>query len=309
MDNQFANISNSTNLQDIVPVAKDIFIFFIVLHWIGFLLVLLNACYLMCTRGYGSVRIGRNMKDLEIRRCCKMRKAVACNILIMYQIVLVACEIVMAIVFHSLQFSNDSTQPAFWFWLLVAGNYTMLMCCCIPGVLNFNAFKSHSHIGPLHGCNAFECLNFVIFWVSVTFVTICQLTDCTSLPFGLRILGDRAALIPAIIAYVGMLVGSFYNRKSFGVYKKVISKHEAVTILKQKLEEWPSIEWLVRCGHNEEPSGEWVLFLFFRIAIPDGFVKICLFVTNCKNLKVDVGHPHTQKLGAAYITNFQTKSI
>ena len=94
-------------------------------------------------------------------------------------------------------------------------------------------------------------------------------THIPHLPFDLKSLGLGNEIYPLVIAYVGMVVGSFCNKYSFTVYKKVTSKHEAVELLKRKLQEAPFIEWQISCGHPV-PNGENDASKYLVSIIPGG---------------------------------------
>ena len=218
------------------------------LHGLGLLFVIVNIIFLICTRGHGSARIGKRMIDLEIRRCCKIRGAVACNILIVYHIVLIAVELFIAVLLSFPQTQNEYMKIVLW--LFAGVNYGILIFCCLPVSMVHDSYETYNHIGPVHGCNALELFHFVVFWVCAIFMITCRLTNCDCLPIALETLGLGVAVIPLIIAYLGMVAGSSCNKYSFTVYSKVTSKHKAVEILKRKLQEAPSIEWHIRCGHR-----------------------------------------------------------
>ena len=202
------------------------------LHGLGLLFVIVNIVFLKCSRGHGSVRIGKRMVDLEIRRCCKIRSAVACNVLIVYHIVLIAAEMTAAFVLSLPQIPKNHLKSVMW--ILVTINYGVLLFWCLPCSMVIGSNKTHSHIGPVFGRNALELFHFLVFWVCAIFMISCALSNCNYLPFDLMSLDLRVIFIPLIIAYIGMVVGSFCNKYSFTVYKQVTSKHEAVELPKKK---------------------------------------------------------------------------
>ena len=64
----------------------------------GLILFLLNAFFVFCTRGFGSSRISEgllaNISTPHKRRCCLIRNSFACNVFILYYVVLLAMEAV-----------------------------------------------------------------------------------------------------------------------------------------------------------------------------------------------------------------------
>ena len=223
------------------------------LRGIGLFLVIVNGVFLKCSRGRGSVRIGKRMADLDIRRCCKIRSTVACDVLTVYHIVLITAELITAVVSPLLQIPNNLLKNAMW--MMAAINYGILLVWSFTCSIVCDSNEANSPIGPVPGRNALELFHFLVFWICAIFMITCVPTNCTYIPFDLKFLGSEAAVFPLIIAYLGMVVGSFCNKYSFAVYSEVTSKHEAVELLKRKLQEAPSIEWQISCGHRV-PNGE-----------------------------------------------------
>ena len=248
MDNETDGDIRVSEDSDEVNDAFITILCFASLHGIGLLLFIVNSVFLKCSRGHGSARIGKRMIDLEIRRCCKIRGAVACNILIVYHIALIVAEITAAVLSWLPQIQNDYMKIVFWVFVRI--NYGILIFCCLPCSMACGSNETHSHIGPLLGRNALELFHFVVFWVCAIFMITCLLTNCDYLPIDLKSFGCGVAVISLIIAYIGMLAGSFCNKYSFTVYNKVTSKQKAMEILKRKLQEAPSIEWHISFGHS-----------------------------------------------------------
>ena len=163
--------------------AVSVVICFASLYGIGLLFVIVNSVYLKCSRGHGSIRIGKRMVDLEIRRCCKIRSAVACNMLIIYHILLISVEIIAAVV---LSLSQNPTLNNVM-WILAALNYGVLLLWYLPCSMVIGSNKTHSHIGLVFGCNALELFHFLVFWVCAIFGITCLLTNCNHLRSKCRI--------------------------------------------------------------------------------------------------------------------------
>ena len=229
--------------------SQSVVICFMFLHLIGIICVALNAYYLKRTRGYDSARIQLNAPNSDKKRLFKIRNSIACNILIIYHITLTALELGMAIIYQIPQMYNESYTTAYF--LLVGINYGILVLLCLPWAFLSGTFKSHAHLGHVHACNAFEFFNLVIHWGSILLVMVCTETNCSDLPSHMGLLGSGFAIIPIMISYVAMLIGAACNYPSFMVYNNMISRQDAVNIIKQKLEEPPYIDWTVSCGQSE----------------------------------------------------------
>ena len=136
------------------------------LHLIGIIVVLINAYYLRRTRGHGSARKKLNASVSKSKRLCKIRNIVACNLLIIYNIALTGLEVAMAVIYQSPQMYNESYTAAYW--MLIGINYGLLLLLCLPWAILLGALKSHTHVGHIQACNAFEFFNFIIHWGSFT---------------------------------------------------------------------------------------------------------------------------------------------
>ena len=116
---------NNNNMQ----VATVVFACFGSLHLLGLVLLIANSIFLRFSRGQGSARIGERMLDLDLKRCCKMRNVVACNILIVYHIILMGMEIIVAIVSYCPLISNSTLASRLWILVALSYAFTLFFPC------------------------------------------------------------------------------------------------------------------------------------------------------------------------------------
>ena len=101
------NLTDSTHHQithsfPIVRKGMYLFLTFVSVHVIGIIFIVINCLYLRCTRGHGSVRMNEDDFDRNDRkRCCKIRGAVACNVLLITHMFLTMTEGIMVLVYQS----------------------------------------------------------------------------------------------------------------------------------------------------------------------------------------------------------------
>ena len=99
------------------------------------------------------------------KRCCKIRGAVACNVLLIAHMFLTVTEGIMALVYQSPSLYSYKLNTAYW--ALFGVNYGILVVAFLPCAHAIDAFNIHTHLGHIHACNAFEFVNFIVFWVSL----------------------------------------------------------------------------------------------------------------------------------------------
>ncbi len=235
---------------------------FVSAHLVGVLLLVVNGYYLTRTRGYGSARISRKLVDTLVhqlddpntKRSCKIRSGLAWNLFILYHCVLLFMEILLAVTCPLHHFCDDLMQKSLW--ILVGINYAVVVISLVKIARAYGAYRTNGRIGGhMHACTSFELLNFVIFWASFFLMTTCGVINCKNLPSDLGKFVSGFIAIPFVTSYIvlGVIAGSHAWR--FGAYGRTISKQDAVELLKQEIEEPPTVEYTVSCGH-EERGGE-----------------------------------------------------
>ena len=138
-----------------------LFLIFVSVRVIGIIFIVINSLYLRCTRGHGSVRMNEGDFDRSDRkRCCKIRGAVACNVLLIGHMFLTVTEGIMALVYQSPSLHSYKLNTAYW--AMFGVNYGILVVAFLP----CDAFNIYAHLGHINACNAFEFVNFIVFSVS-----------------------------------------------------------------------------------------------------------------------------------------------
>ena len=217
--------------------ALTIFFSLIACQLIGIVLLLINTCYLKWTRGYTSVRWEPDQCHLGVKRHCKIRNAVACNLLIIYHIILVIVELILGISQLMGQFS------LVYFGLAIVG-YIIICTLCLPISYITGGCRRNSNVGPVNACIVWECFNSIIFLGQCLFMISCCMWDCSA---DVELTYSSGFITTGII-YMMLLIGAWSNYSSFQVYTKIISKEEVVIIVKRKLSEAPYIQWVINCN-------------------------------------------------------------
>ena len=213
----------------------------IFIHLAGFLCLAVNSGYLKCTRSLSSVRI-HSTKHTCPERCCKIRNSFACNLFILCHAILLAAEVIAAIVCAFPPISDGLLVVSFW--RLVLWDYVLLFVFTLLGGCN-GTRKSHAHVGCVHALNIFECVNLIIYWTMVFIMA--SFFARSSFPQPFRGLASGYGVIPLVISYIAMLFGAYKNYDSFSMHKKVISKTEAVDKMNKKIQDKAMIEWYIKC--------------------------------------------------------------
>ena len=243
------NLTDKDDIGAFTNKATLVFIAFVSLHVIGVFLIIINSLYLLCTRGYGSVRINEKMIHRRRERCCKIRNAIACNILLICHILLTVTEAIMALVYQSPSLYNYALNKAYW--ILFGVNYITLFFIFFPCADGFRALETHAHLGHIYACNVFEFVNFVVFWASIFLALTSKMFNYhiqLYLPSGVGYMGARHAIPALLLSYFSMLMGAGCYYTNSKVHNEIISKQEAVNIINKKLNEAPSIEWTMSRG-------------------------------------------------------------
>lgn len=234
----------------------------VVVHVLGLILLLINSCYLVCTRGYGSTRISqskfrkrnRDLDKPETKRCCKLRSAKACNILVLYHILLIIIEVGFAIVCYiepSLNHEfNDFEDMRFALLIAAVCNFGFIIIFILPYSYSVGALRAHAQICHLNACSSFEVLNFILFWASLLLLIGCSAADCSE-PSLLDLMGSGLAAVPLILSYIILLIGAKMYKKRLNKVQNPISSQEAVTTIGRKIQEPPYLKWTISCGHQE----------------------------------------------------------
>ena len=215
---------------------------FVSLRIAGILLVIFNAIYLDCTRGRGSVRVDSTNSFPE--RCCKLRSRTLCNLMVLFNVVLLAAELIAALVFSIPSVSHKVFFNPFWLYIFV--DYILLSCLFVPVARCIGTWGSHSHIGCTHALSLFECVNFVIFW-TVVLLMMSSYGDHHFVIQPFEILASPYGFVPLVISYIVLLYGAHQNYPSFRIFKTMITKTEAVTKMRKALEDRPSVTWHIKC--------------------------------------------------------------
>ena len=235
----------------------------IIVHLLGIFLIIFNSIYLACTRGVGSARGHGKMfccKQRNIKRRFKIRFEKAWNLLVLYHIVLIFVDVIMAVVCEevdSLNYQIDSFHDLVdMFWISAIINYGVVFmlnvmyvtASCAAGKW---AFTSRSHIlGHLQQFNCFGFLNFLVFWTSVLLLLTCAGYDCSHLPQPWKDLSKGLAGVSLGLSYIFMIIEALFAEKRIFLDDKATTNEEAMNILEQKLLEPSPVEWVVECGHN-----------------------------------------------------------
>ena len=215
----------------------DILIISALLHLAALLFVGINAGYLRCTRGLGSVRI-KSVTSLS-ERCCKIRSRFVCNVMVLIHVSLLISELITAVILTFLWHTLSYT-----FWVLVVFDYLLLFVCMVcTGCIGTR--RSHAHVGCLHAFSAFEFVNMIIFWAMVSFIGV-------FIPYIIFVFW---VLCICAIPYTVLLCGAEMNYKRFRFYQNSISKSEATEKIKRILEEMPNIELHIKWKQSVE-NGE-----------------------------------------------------
>ena len=246
----------------------------IIVQLLGIFLIIINAIYLSCTRGFDSAGGYGKMfccKQGNIKRRFKIRFEKAWNLLVLYHITLVFMNVIMAIIYEevdSLNYQIDSFHDLVdMFWISAIINYGvvfMLNVLYLIGLKTFHSFvfDRHSYVlGHLHQFNCFGFLNFLIFWTSVLLLLTCAGIDCRKLPEPWEDLAKGLGLVSLAISYVLTVVEAAYAEKWIILDGKVTTKQEVISILRQKQLERTSIEWVVECA-EVVTTGEMTLILY-----------------------------------------------
>ena len=239
------------------------FIFIILfVHVAGFLLLVINYVYLIC-RGekLRKVICGQHERDLDSsdeELYFKIQNSTACSILMFYHLILIAIEVVLAIVCttdeiwkHEFNYDEDvinrNIDIIFVLWVTAVINYVLVMLYLIPFVLVPLAYerqKFTNWAGGLVTYNFFSFYNCVIFWGSLFLLLHCVRTDCTdTLSRVFQFLGDRYAVISLAVSYVLMqaeasvlkryIVVSIHGNRNPSIME--FSQDEAVDKITEKL--------------------------------------------------------------------------
>ena len=193
----------------------------------------INAGYLRCTRGLGSVRI-KSVTSLS-ERCCKLRSRYVCNVMVLIHVSLLISELITAVTLTLLR-----RILSYYFWILVVFDYLLLFLCLLCTGHSISLRRSYTHVGCF---NAFEFVNLIIFWAIVSFMGV-------FVPYFLYWIFGFCA-----IPYTVLLYGAEKNYKRFRFYRNSISKSEATEKIKRILEDLPSIELHIKWNQSVE-NGE-----------------------------------------------------
>ena len=218
-------------------IGLKILIVSLLLRLAALLFVGMNAGYLRCTRGLGSVRILKSVSSSFPERCCKTRSSYACNVMVLIHVTLLITEMMTAVILTCL-----SHTLCYWFWLLVFCDYFFISCTVCSRCIIATS-QSHAHVGCLHALSAFELVNLIIFWILVPIMAI----YLPFLMFGNAFLFGWASIV---ISYFVLLYGAWRNYKRFRMYRTLISKSEATEKMKRILEDRPSIEWYIKWNQS-----------------------------------------------------------
>ena len=231
---------------------------FLIAHSTGAIIFLLNALYVFCTSGYGSSRISEGLlaktSTPQKRICCLIRNSFACNVFILYYVVLLAMEAVGGMVCEANESCDDEVKRVMW--LLVGVTYVIIFPCLISCYNACGAYESHAHIGPISSVVAFELLHFVIFWFSL-FLFI----GGAEQPRKLMYVGLFITEVTYMYAmtWVGPLL---YYKRYIQADKEIFTKQEARDILNQQLSEPPTIEIQIKCFcHPDLTNGSKFVFI------------------------------------------------
>ena len=210
-------------------------------HLLGVILLIINACYLKCTKGITSARLEANQCSLGLKRPCKVRNTAVCNILIIFQLVLAVIESGIWIL-KLIRYHEILEDILFLFWiLLTTSNVFIIITVCLPVAHLTGAFKSSAHIGPIHAWNVFEFYNFVLLCFLLSLLV-------TALEQGWPLHIIITFVIGSLIGtYAAIITGAAISYSRFKVYSKLITKEEVLTIINNSLSEPPYIQWSIRC--------------------------------------------------------------
>ena len=204
-------------------------------HVIGVTLLIINACYLKCTKGITSVRWEPNQCSFGLKRWCKMRNTVACNILIIFQLGLVFFEVLLI---RYIMYQDVFYQ---FYLIVVACNVFIIITVYLPVAALTGSFKSSAYTGPFNAWDVYEFFNLIVlcFLISLQITAIQQdWSEQSKVMF---------VIAPAVLTYIVMVAGAVIGYSRFKVYSKLITKDEALDIINNSLEEPPYIQWSIRC--------------------------------------------------------------
>ena len=255
------NLTDSTDHQithsfPFVRKGMYLFLIFVSVHVIGIIFIVINSLYLRCTRGSGSVRMNEGDFDRSDRkRCCKLRGAVACNVVLIAHMFLTMTEGIMALLYQSPSLYSYKLNTAYW--ALFGINYGILVLAFLPCAYEVDAFNIYAHLGHIHACNAFEFFNFIIFWASLILAVTSKVFGYEIqifLPRGFGYMGPGHAILALLLSYFSMFIGAGCYFTQFKIDKEIISKEEAVQLISQKIREAPSIQWIMSLGEARARS-------------------------------------------------------
>ena len=267
----------------------------VIVHSIGLFLFIVNSTYLLrIGESLGTALLCKSEQDFEDsdkKRCCKVSSSKACSLVLFYHLVLIAVDLIVAIVsftdaafwneddiYFNVVFDEKPMDVGTVLFFAASVNYIVLMLYMIPFVLLPLARKPKriNNIGKLVTYNMFSFYNFLVFWGLIYIIIYCRKSDlCDELPSAFQIIGrqygdtsyrrrhgdiSHLAVILLVIVYVIMLVEAWVLKQyiivsPFGNRSSPIdevSKDEAVVIMKNKMKEAPYIAWTIRCpGENQ----------------------------------------------------------
>ena len=157
-------------------ISSGIMVAFVVLHTIGIVVFIINALYLLCTRGYGSVKTsehllskyGERLNNTGLKRRCQLRNGFAINCLIVYHTLLTVVGVIFTLMCEFQDIFESQYLKIMWNYGVIS--YCILLVLVVPYSCVCNASKTRAHIGPIHACVALDFLHFAIFWA--LFITL-----------------------------------------------------------------------------------------------------------------------------------------
>ena len=258
----------------------------VIAHSIGLFLFIVNSLYLLCIgetlRTAFLCKSEKDFEDSDEKRCCKVSSSKACSFVLFYHLVLIAAELIVAIVsftdatflneddiYFDVVFSDKTIDVGTVLFFAAVVNYIVLMLYMIPFVLIPLARKAKriNNIGKLVTYNMFSFYNFLVFWWLIYIIIQCRKSNtCVELPAAFQITSRQCedtsylAAILMVIVYVIMLVEAGVLKRYIIVFPfgnrsppiDEVSKDEAVEIMKNKKKEAPYIAWTIKCpGGNQ----------------------------------------------------------
>ena len=179
----------------------------------------------------------------------------ACNVLLIVHMFLRVTEGIMALVYQSPSLYSYKLNTAYW--ALFGINYGILVVAFLPCAYLIDAFNIHAHLGHIHACNAFEFANFIVFRVSLILAVTSKVFGYeiqNFLPRGLAYIGPGHAILALLLSYFSMFIGAGCYFTQFKLDKEIMSKEEAVQFISQKIQEGPSIQWVMSLGEARARS-------------------------------------------------------